>query len=38
MTQLVIFRFFFFVLPTPNLQKNSRKSTNKKVLALPKET
>ena len=36
-SQLVIFRaffIFFFVPPTLNLKKNSRKSTNKKILAL----
>ena len=36
-SQLVIFRVFlfnFFVPPTLNLKKKSRKSTNKKILAL----
>ena len=35
-SQLVIFRaflFIFFVPPTLGLKKNSRKSTNKKILA-----
>ena len=35
-SQLVIFRAFLFIFfrhPTPNLKKNSRKSTNKKILA-----
>ena len=34
---LVIFRAFLFIFfrpPTLNLKKNSRKSTNKKILAL----
>ena len=35
-SQLVIFRLFFFRLPDPKSEKNdSRKSTNKKILALP---
>ena len=37
-SQLVIFRaflFIFFVPPTLDLKKISRKSTNKKILALP---
>ena len=29
-----LFYLFFFVPPTLNLKKNSRKSTNKKILAL----
>ena len=29
-----LFYFYFFVPPTLNLKKNSRKSTNKKILAL----
>ena len=33
-SQLVIFRAFFFRSPTLNLKKISRKSTNKKNLAL----
>ena len=37
-SQLVIFRaflfIFFFAPPTLGLKKNSRKSTNKKILAL----
>ena len=36
--RLIIFRAFFFIFffvpPTLNLKKNSRKSTNKKILAL----
>ena len=35
-SQLVIFRaflFFFFIPPTLDLKKYSRKSTNKKILA-----
>ena len=33
-SQLVIFWVFFFVPPTLNLKNNSRKSINKKILAL----
>ena len=34
MTSWLIFYLFFSVPPTLNLKKKSRKSTNKKILAL----
>ena len=33
-SQLIIFRAFFFRPPDTKSEKNSRKSTNKKILAL----